>query len=186
MSVHSYEFLLCHPYGPPEIRWTKSRWYRLACVSPNAVVAMNLLRSRYLSAYMSQVRPPFTSDPFPVTIIGQSAQSSSAPAYSDSSSSSLRQSGHHLTAFYDSFGRPLSTSSNSKEITPPPQQPYRGSTGKNVFSGRGRETAIFDRFIALRVGQDLRTAESELCMEGDEERDLFVRLQVSVECWKHS
>ena len=49
-----------------------------------------------------------------------------------------------------------------------------------VFLERGRETAVYDRFIALRVGQELRSVESELSEGHDEEeRDIFVRIQVS-------
>lgn len=53
----------------------------------------------------------------------------------------------------------------------------------SVFATRGRETAVFDRFIAVRVGEDLRRMESELTEEGEGGRDIFTRLQVSKSPW---
>ncbi|CAD6572618.1 MAG: proteasome regulatory particle subunit [Tremellales sp. Tagirdzhanova-0007] len=50
-------------------------------------------------------------------------------------------------------------------------------SSKSVFASRGRETAVYDHFIALRVGEDLRRMESELSEEGQGERDIFTRLQ---------
>jgi hypothetical protein len=38
---------------------------------------------------------------------------------------------------------------------------------------------VFDRFIARRLGDDLRRMESDLCEGGDEEFDIFTRMQVS-------
>ncbi len=49
---------------------------------------------------------------------------------------------------------------------------------ENVFLHRSRETAVFDRFIALRVGEDLRSMESELCEPSEGQREIFTRLQV--------
>ncbi|KAK4683825.1 hypothetical protein P7C73_g6394, partial [Tremellales sp. Uapishka_1] len=46
-----------------------------------------------------------------------------------------------------------------------------------VFAARSRETAVFDRFIALKVGEDLRSMESELCEGSEGEKDIFSRLQ---------
>jgi hypothetical protein len=48
----------------------------------------------------------------------------------------------------------------------------------SVYAGRSRETAVFDRFIALRVGEDLRRTESEFCEGGEGEKEIFTRLQV--------
>lgn len=36
---------------------------------------------------------------------------------------------------------------------------------------------VLDRFVALRIGQDLRRAESDLTEDTGEERDIFHRLQ---------
>lgn len=62
-------------------------------------------------------------------------------------------------------------------ITPDADENERSS--ESVFARRGRETAVFDRFIAMRVGEDLRRTESELTEEGEGEGDIFTRLQVS-------
>jgi hypothetical protein len=48
----------------------------------------------------------------------------------------------------------------------------------SVFARRGRETAVFDRWIAVRVGSELRAVESELSEEGEGEREILARLQV--------
>lgn len=125
---------------------------------------MSMLRSRYLSAYLSQVRVPYTSDPFPVA--SSSSAGGSLPIYSEQQSLSS-------SSFYDAYGRPLTRS------TVYAQGPHSSSSSSSdhVYRSRGRETAVFDRFICLRVGSDLRRAESDLALDGDEERDLFVRLQ---------
>jgi hypothetical protein len=57
----------------------------------------------------------------------------------------------------------------------------RGDTtvqSQSVFARRGRETAIFDRWIAVRVGSELRQVESSLSEEGEAEEDVIKRLQV--------
>ncbi|WRT70432.1 uncharacterized protein IL334_007430 [Kwoniella shivajii] len=51
------------------------------------------------------------------------------------------------------------------------------TTSTSVYEGRGRETAIFDRYIAVRVGQELRQVESSLSEEGEAIGDIFGRLQ---------
>ncbi|WWC64367.1 uncharacterized protein I303_106977 [Kwoniella dejecticola CBS 10117] len=48
---------------------------------------------------------------------------------------------------------------------------------RSVYEGRGRETAVFDRYIAVKVGQELRTVESSLSEEGEAVDDIFKRLQ---------
>ncbi|WWC91495.1 uncharacterized protein L201_006441 [Kwoniella dendrophila CBS 6074] len=52
-----------------------------------------------------------------------------------------------------------------------------GPTSRSVYEGRGRETAVFDRYIAVRVGEELRTVESSLSEEGEAVEDIFRRLQ---------
>lgn len=49
----------------------------------------------------------------------------------------------------------------------------------SVFSRRSRETAIFDRWIAIRLGGELRKVESELSEDSGDEKDIFGRFQVS-------
>ncbi|KAK8853040.1 hypothetical protein IAR55_003741 [Kwoniella newhampshirensis] len=48
---------------------------------------------------------------------------------------------------------------------------------RSVYAGRGRETATFDRFIAIKVGEELRKVESELSEGGEGGREIFTRLQ---------
>ncbi|WVW80967.1 hypothetical protein I302_102958 [Kwoniella bestiolae CBS 10118] len=50
---------------------------------------------------------------------------------------------------------------------------------RSVYVGRGRETAVFDRYIAVKVGQELRTVESSLSEEGEAVDEIFKRLQPS-------
>lgn len=118
-----------------------------------------MLRSKYLSAYLSQVRVPYTSDPFPVAAGSSGGQFSSLPVYGDSGSPS---------SFYDAYGRPVARHLSDS---------HSDDHSSDLLRSRGRETAIFDRFICLRIGSDLRRAESDLSLDGDDERDLFVRLQ---------
>lgn len=51
------------------------------------------------------------------------------------------------------------------------------ATSQSVFLQRSREAAVLDRFVAMRLGEDLRRAESELCEDSGEEEVLFSRLQ---------
>jgi hypothetical protein len=60
----------------------------------------------------------------------------------------------------------------------PNSSPSNESPVGDVFKLRGRETEVFDRFIARRIGDDLRKMESDLCQGGDEDYDIFTRLQV--------
>lgn len=50
----------------------------------------------------------------------------------------------------------------------------------DVYAMRGRETAVLDKFVATRVGEELRRMESELSEGSEAERDIFGRLQVSL------
>jgi hypothetical protein len=54
-----------------------------------------------------------------------------------------------------------------------------GVEGESVYSRRSRETAVFDRFIAIRVGDELRRVESALSEDSGAEKEIFTRLQVS-------
>ncbi|OWZ36264.1 hypothetical protein C356_04741 [Cryptococcus neoformans c45] len=49
----------------------------------------------------------------------------------------------------------------------------------DVYAMRGRETAVLDKFVATRVGEELRRIESELSEGSEAERDIFRRLQPS-------
>ncbi|ORX40774.1 hypothetical protein BD324DRAFT_612069 [Kockovaella imperatae] len=55
--------------------------------------------------------------------------------------------------------------------------PDSTARAESVFKRRSRETAVFDRFIANRVGEDLRRVESELYEESEAEMDIIKRLQ---------
>ncbi|ODN82475.1 hypothetical protein L198_07697 [Cryptococcus wingfieldii CBS 7118] len=58
-----------------------------------------------------------------------------------------------------------------------PSLSFDSSAGGSVYAERGRETAVFDRFIAVRVGEVLRRVESELSEGSGAEVDIFQRLQ---------
>lgn len=63
----------------------------------------------------------------------------------------------------------------SSNPLPPPGQ--ADATSYSVFASRTREAAVLDRFVAMRLGEDLRRAESALCEDSGEEEVLFSRLQ---------
>ncbi|BEI84735.1 hypothetical protein CcaverHIS002_0501360 [Cutaneotrichosporon cavernicola] len=46
-----------------------------------------------------------------------------------------------------------------------------------IFAARSREAAVLDRFVAMRLGEDLRRLESTLSEDSGEEEVLFSRLQ---------
>lgn len=54
-------------------------------------------------------------------------------------------------------------------------------TRKSPFADRTRETALFDRWMGVRIGTELRKCESELTEDGDGEDELLKRLQVSTD-----
>ena len=55
----------------------------------------------------------------------------------------------------------------------------QGVDGGDVVDGKTREGAVLDRFIAVRVGAELRRMESSLTDESDAEAEIFTRLQPS-------
>ncbi|WOO77006.1 uncharacterized protein LOC62_01G000606 [Vanrija pseudolonga] len=59
----------------------------------------------------------------------------------------------------------------------PPVGNAEDVTAEPVFKRRSREAAVLDRFVAVRVGEDLRRAESELCEDSGHETEVFTRLQ---------
>ncbi len=79
--------------------------------------------------------------------------------------------GHYLAAWTASIRIPYSTDPF------PAARP--GAASHSVLAGRSRETALFDRWIAGRIGTELRRVESGgLAIEGDSEEYVFARLQV--------
>lgn len=55
------------------------------------------------------------------------------------------------------------------------------TTGRSVYDGRSRETAVLDRFIAFRVGDELRKIETSLTEDTGQEKEIFGRFQVGRE-----
>ncbi|KZP27921.1 hypothetical protein FIBSPDRAFT_853107 [Athelia psychrophila] len=109
---------------------------------------MHVLRSTYLPTYTSLVRPPYTSDPFPV--------SSASPSYTP-----------RVT-----IGR--STTSSTPPLTPSSSSIDIATATHSVQ----RETQVLDNFIALKVREDVWADDSELHLERDESiKDLFDFMQ---------
>ena len=91
---------------------------------------MHILRSTYLHAYQALLKPPYTSDPFPVA--------SGPPAYD------------------------TDISPTTLTLEESPLQTVQ------------RETLVLDRFITLKVREDVFLDDSSLHIEGDDKfRDLF-------------
>ena len=90
---------------------------------------MHVLRSTYLPAYQSLIRPPYTTDPFPTT-----TANARSPTYTPS---------------------------------PAADQPH-------PIQSLQRETAVLDRFIALKVREDVFVDDSELHLEREESLRYFV------------
>ncbi|TFK37506.1 hypothetical protein BDQ12DRAFT_684790 [Crucibulum laeve] len=102
------------------------------------IACMHVLRSTYLPAYQSLIRPPYTSDPFP-----SSPSLSSVP----------------------------SSSPSIPSYTPTPQDL---SPLLSPLQTIQRETPILDRFILLKVREDVFVDESELHLEREDMfKDLF-------------
>ncbi|TYJ51135.1 hypothetical protein B9479_008310 [Cryptococcus floricola] len=58
-----------------------------------------------------------------------------------------------------------------------PSLSFDSSAGGSVYAETGRETAVFDMFIAVRVGEELRRVESELSEGSGAEWEIFHMLQ---------
>jgi hypothetical protein len=106
---------------------------------------MHLLRSTYLPLYIDLVKPPYSSDPFPLN-------APSGPAYTP---------------------RPRTTAAPPEPLT----------TTASAFSVPSlqsvqRETAVLDRFLVLKICDDVRADESELHL-GSEDAfgDIFELMQ---------
>jgi len=94
---------------------------------------MHILRSTYLRAYQALLKPPYTSDPFPI--------SSGPPAYETDGSPTFQ---------------------------------YQTIPEESPLQTIQRETLVLDRFITLKVREDVFSDESSLHLEGDDKfRDLF-------------
>ncbi|KDR78160.1 hypothetical protein GALMADRAFT_1304183 [Galerina marginata CBS 339.88] len=120
---------------------------------------MHVLRSTYLPAYQQLIRPPYTSDPFPLGV----------PTSSNSSSGS--SSNHRLAPSSASVG-----SANGPPAYDTPTTPTTPSPGAQAspLLTLHRETPILDRFIALKVRQDVFADDTELHIDREDAfRDLF-------------
>ncbi|KAG6914305.1 hypothetical protein DXG01_001192 [Tephrocybe rancida] len=107
---------------------------------------MHILRSTHIPAYDALVRPPYTSDPFPLL-----SPHSPSPAYTQSP-----------------YG-PRSA---------PQQSATQNDANPGPLSTIQRETAVLDKFIALKVREDVWADASELHLErGEAYRDLFDHAQ---------
>lgn len=115
------------------------------------LVSMSTLRTKYHPIYLSLIQKGYSSDAYP---------HDSHPSYFDIPSNPSN------TDIKTSSGSGGSAESSSEG---------NGS----VFSRRSRETAVFDRWIAIRVGGELRKVESELSEDSGAEREIFARFQVS-------
>lgn len=111
---------------------------------------MHILRSSYLHLYMRHVLRPFTSNPFP----------SAVPAIASTSP-------HSGT---------LSTAPTAQE---PAAAEIVEHNATPIISTQ-RETAILDLFILIRSRQDMRSDESELYLDNEDDlyRDMFNYMQV--------
>jgi len=99
---------------------------------------MHVLRSTYLPSYQALIRPPYSSDPFPLGVsIAIGSDSAHPPSYSSSDSQNPRAS-------------------------PSPIHTLQ------------RETPVLDRFIAIKVRQDVFSDDTELHIEREDAyRDIF-------------
>ena len=128
--------------GTPELQRKTLYWLSTSLRLVNRALytaCMHILRSTYLRAYQALLKPPYSSDPFPV--------SSGPPAYDTQRSPYL-----------------------------PPQ--YQSIQEESPLQTIQRETLILDRFITLKVREDVFSDDSSLHLEGDDKfRDLFTLAQ---------
>lgn len=133
---------------------------------------MHILRTTFLPLYKQHVIHPFTSDPFPTSSSPSPPSLSSprsltwaSPPPPDGASPSavqLSSPGHHI----------IQTTALDSSCSIIPTQ---------------RETAILDLFIIIRVRADVRSDESDLYLDNEDERyrDMFNFMQVSSYLRRH-
>ena len=124
--------------GTPELQRKTLYWLSTSLRLVNRALytaSMHILRSTYLRAYQALLKPPYSSDPFPI--------STGPPGY-------------------DTGGSPYH----------PPQ--YQSMPEESPLQTIQRETLVLDRFITLKVREDVFSDDSSLHLEGDDKfRDLF-------------
>ncbi|PPQ75933.1 hypothetical protein CVT24_002500 [Panaeolus cyanescens] len=174
----AFELLLRHPHREvatnpdtvPELARKTLYWLStsLRLVSRQMYIAtMFVLRSTYLDSYHRMVRPGYSCDPFPVE---GSGVGDALPTYSRNSSSTLTLSNNGSSQQIDSL--PSFSASSAAPLLSTSAPPPLTSLTQPLCSHR--ETAILDRFIALKVRQDMFMDESELLMDREDAfRDLF-------------
>jgi hypothetical protein len=136
---------------------------------------MHILRSTYLPAYSDLVRPPYSSDPFPLS----SEDSSYAPSDCSSAGTSSPVPGPSsgspntpLTAL------PASAQSSTFSLSSLPSYHTAAQSAPSPVLSSHRETQVLDLFIALRVREDLYSAGTSLHLTADESfRDVFDLMQ---------
>ncbi|EUC62004.1 hypothetical protein RSOL_411950 [Rhizoctonia solani AG-3 Rhs1AP] len=107
------------------------------------IASMHLLRSTYLPLYINLVKPPYTSDPFPLN----------APPAS-----------HYTPTPTINPTCPLTTTTHT--FSAPSLQSIQ------------RETAVLDRFLVLKICDDVRLDETELHLGSDDSfGDIFDLMQ---------
>lgn len=115
---------------------------------------MHLLRSRYLDSYERLVRPPYTSDPYPIT---------SLPLHTSASSTG------------SSDAPPAYTASHASSSSPAGPLPTQGSTPSS--SATRREAHTLDLYIAAALKRELEDAESDMMIADTSMQDIFTILQ---------
>ncbi|CCO28790.1 hypothetical protein BN14_02788 [Rhizoctonia solani AG-1 IB] len=107
------------------------------------IASMHLLRSTYLPLYTNLVKPPYTSDPFPLN----------APSFS-----------YYTPTPTATTSSPLATTTD----------PFSTPSLQSIQ----RETAILDRFLVLKICDDVRTDETELHLGSEDSfADIFDLMQ---------
>jgi hypothetical protein len=124
---------------------------------------MHVLRSSFLPLYLRQVVTPYTSDPYP---------SVSLPALSRA-----------LAVTCSGGAQSGATSDSAAALTQSSQQRIASSTQapeQTSIIPVQRETLILDMFIMVQVRADMRSDESDLYLDNDDERyrDMFNFMQV--------
>ncbi|KAF9040007.1 hypothetical protein BJ165DRAFT_1494915 [Panaeolus papilionaceus] len=162
-----------NPDTVPELARKTLYWLStsLRLVSRQMYIAtMFVLRSTYLDSYHRMIRPGYSCDPFPIE---GSGIGDSLPTYSRGSTSTLTVDtggSHQQIEGLPSFASSTSGSGlgSYSATTPPPL------TSLTQPLSAHRETAILDRFIALKVRQDMFMDDSSLLMDREDAfRDLF-------------
>ncbi|KAF4611910.1 hypothetical protein D9613_004017 [Agrocybe pediades] len=168
------EYQLSQPSIPERQRKTLL-WLstHLRLVSRSLYTAcMHVLRSTYLPAYQAMVKPPYTSDPFPM---GLPITSVSSTSEGSRAMSGARGGAVGPPAYSPTIASPLSPSSASSIRSGASRNHHHHhSEPHSPLITPHRETPILDRFILLKVRQDVFLDDTELHTDrADAFRDIF-------------